>query len=174
MSLFVLYTSFCGFFRAIGHTHSLATALLSLYFFYVYCTQYNKAVSSNVSKLRKAHFTAPSSERRIIMSAPLSKELQTKYNVASIPVRKGDTVRVVRGNKSKKNGKDLKVIGVYRKKYCIHLEGLTTDKNNGTSVQVPIHTSNVVVTDLYMNGSRQSILNRKNRANGNGKKAALD
>lgn len=32
-------------------------------------------------KSRKAHFSAPSSERRVIMSAPLSKELREKYNV---------------------------------------------------------------------------------------------
>jgi large subunit ribosomal protein L26e len=131
-------------------------------------------VTSNVNKQRKAHFTAPSSVRRIIMSAPLSKELQTKYNVASMPVRKGDTVRIVRGSKNKKTGKDIKIVSVYRKKYCIHLDGVTTEKANGTPVQLPIHPSNVVITSLYMNGSRQAILNRKNRSAGDKKGAALD
>lgn len=34
-------------------------------------------------KSRKAHFSAPSSVRRTIMSAPLSKELREKYNVSA-------------------------------------------------------------------------------------------
>ena len=38
-------------------------------------------VTSSRSKQRKAHFTAPSHERRKIMSASLSKELREKYNV---------------------------------------------------------------------------------------------
>jgi hypothetical protein len=39
------------------------------------------ALHSSRRKSRKAHFTAPSSVRRTIMSAPLSKELREKYNV---------------------------------------------------------------------------------------------
>lgn len=38
-------------------------------------------IASSRRKSRKAHFGAPSSVRRTIMSAPLSKELREKYNV---------------------------------------------------------------------------------------------
>ena len=38
-------------------------------------------VSSSRRKSRKAHFSAPSHERRKIMSAPLSADLRKKYNV---------------------------------------------------------------------------------------------
>lgn len=41
----------------------------------------------------QAHFSAPSSERRKIMSAPLSEEMRKKYNVRSLPIRKDDEVR---------------------------------------------------------------------------------
>merc|ERR1712027_281217 len=58
----------------------------------------NKHVSSDRSKSRKRHFTAPSHIRRRLMSAPLSKELRTKYGVRSMPVRKDDEVQVVRGH----------------------------------------------------------------------------
>ena len=44
--------------------------------------KYSKDVSSSRRKSRKAHFSASSSERRVIMSASLSKELQNKYNVS--------------------------------------------------------------------------------------------
>merc|ERR1712096_179403 len=58
----------------------------------------NKHVSNDRSKSRKRHFSAPSHIRRRLMSAPLSKELRTKYGVRSMPVRKDDEVQVVRGH----------------------------------------------------------------------------
>ncbi|XP_020572167.1 60S ribosomal protein L26-2-like, partial [Phalaenopsis equestris] len=50
--------------------------------------------SSSRRKCRKTHFTAPSSVRRKLMSAPLSLDLRGKHNVRSMPVRKdnGSTV----------------------------------------------------------------------------------
>ena len=39
------------------------------------------AVASSRRKSRAAHFKAPSDKRRVIMSAPLSKELREQYNV---------------------------------------------------------------------------------------------
>ena len=54
----------------------------------------NKHVTSDRSKSRKRHFSAPSHIRRRLMSAPLSKELRTKYGVRSMPVRKDDEVQV--------------------------------------------------------------------------------
>ncbi|KAA8895494.1 hypothetical protein FN846DRAFT_784976, partial [Sphaerosporella brunnea] len=40
-------------------------------------------ISSSRRKSRKAHFSAPSSVRRKLMSATLSKELREKYGVRS-------------------------------------------------------------------------------------------
>jgi large subunit ribosomal protein L26e len=42
-------------------------------------------IASSRSKSRKAHFQAPSSERRVILSAPVSKELKEKYGVCTTP-----------------------------------------------------------------------------------------
>ena len=53
--------------------------------------------------------------RRRLMSAPLSKELRTKYGVRSMPVRKDDEVQVVRGHyKGQQVGK---VVQCYRAKF---------------------------------------------------------
>jgi ribosomal protein uL24 len=54
--------------------------------------KFRTTVSSDQGKSRKAHFAASSSQKRIIMSASLSKELQAKYNVRSMPIRKDDEV----------------------------------------------------------------------------------
>ena len=86
------------------------------------------SVSGQRRKARKAHFTAPSHLRRKIMSCHLSKDLKTKYDVRSIPVRKGDVVKIVRGSQK---GRDGKVTAVYRKKWCLHVEKVQRDKTNG-------------------------------------------
>nr|AAP80703.1 ribosome protein L26 [Griffithsia japonica] len=119
----------------------------------------NKAVTSSRRKNRKAHFTAPSSVRRIIMSSPLSPELRQKYKVRSLPIRKHDEVRVVRGQ-YKGEGK---VITCYRKKYVVHIERITRERANQMPVPVGIHPSNCVITKIRMDKDRKSILDRKNR-----------
>lgn len=93
------------------------------------------------------------------MSAPLSSELRQKYNVRSLPIRKDDEVKVVRGQ-YKGEGK---VITCYRKKYVIHIEGVTCDKVSQMPVPVGIHPSNCVITKLKIDKDRKAILDRKNR-----------
>ncbi|KAH6620637.1 translation protein SH3-like domain-containing protein [Chaetomium sp. MPI-SDFR-AT-0129] len=117
----------------------------------------NANVSSSRRKSRKAHFSAPSSVRRNILSAPLSKELREKYNVRSIPIRKDDEVQIVRGLNKDKEGK---VTSVYRLKYVIHVERVTRDKATGQSVPLGIHPSNVVITKLKLDKDREDILAR--------------
>ena len=101
----------------------------------------NTNVSSSRRKCRKAHFCAPSSIRRKLMSAPLSKELRQKYSVRSMPVRKDDEVVVTRGPfKSAQAGK---VTSCYRKKWVLHIERIQREKVNGAAVNVGIHPSKV-------------------------------
>merc|ERR1711926_47117 len=129
----------------------------------------NKYVSSDRSKSRKRHFSAPSHIRRRLMSAPLSKELRTKYGVRSMPVRKDDEVQVVRGHyKGQQVGK---VLQCYRKKFCVYIERIQREKANGASVYVGIHPSKVVIVKLKMDKDRKKILDRraKGRAEATGK-----
>merc|ERR1712142_907669 len=121
----------------------------------------NNAVSSSRRKCRKAHFAAPSSVRRKLMSAPLSKELRQKYAVRSMPVRKDDEVLVTRG--PFKSGQSGKVISVYRKKWVLHIERVQREKANGATVSVGIHPSKVEIVRLKMDRDRKNILDRKKR-----------
>merc|ERR1719217_1220674 len=127
------------------------------------------SVSSQRRKGRKAHFSAPSSVRRKMMSSPLSKELRTKYDCKSVPVRKGDTVLIKCGSKEGGvKGKTGKVITVYRRRWCIHVEKIVRDKRSGNTVQVPIDPSNCEITQLKLDKSRKTLLARKDRANQGG------
>ena len=122
-------------------------------------------VSSQRRKSRKAHFTAPSSIRRRMMSCRLSKELRTKYDCRSIPVRMGDTVHIKTGSvENGVKGKIGKVLTVYRRRWCIHVEKVVRDKKNGSQVQIPISASNCEITQLKLDKSRKALLARKNRS----------
>ncbi|KAI4748618.1 60S ribosomal protein L26 [Aureobasidium sp. EXF-12298] len=120
-------------------------------------TKINTSLSSSRRKSRKAHFSAPSSVRRTIMSAPLSKELREKYNVRSIPIRKDDEVTIVRGSNK---GREGKVTTVYRLKWVIHVDRVAREKSNGQSVPLGISPSKVVITSLKLDKDREEILAR--------------
>ncbi|RDB21173.1 60S ribosomal protein L26-2 [Hypsizygus marmoreus] len=120
--------------------------------------KYNADVSSSRRKSRKAHFSAPSSIRRKLMSSSLSKELRSKHNTRSLPIRKDDEVRIVRG---KYKGREGKVTQVYRKKWVIHVDRVQRDKSNGATAPIGINPSNVVITTIKLDKDRRAILDRK-------------
>merc|ERR1712131_568850 len=129
--------------------------------------KFNKGKTSSRRKNRKAYFNAPSHIRRVFMSAPLSKELKSKYNVRSMPIRKDDEVQIVRGHfKGQQVGK---VVQVYRKKYVVHIERIQREKANGATVHVGIHPSKVVITRLKLDKDRKKILERKAKSRADGK-----
>merc|ERR1712194_646924 len=122
--------------------------------------KFSETCTSSRRKCRKAYFTAPSHERRKLMSAPLSKELRQRYNVRSLPIRKDDEVVVARGSR---NGRDGKVSGVFRKKMVVHIERLSRDKANGQPHNIPMRPSKLVITKLKLDKDRKALLARKER-----------
>lgn len=115
-------------------------------------------VSSSRSKSRKAHFTAPSSVRRVIMSAPLSAALRKEYKVRSLPIRKEDEVQIVRGSYK---GREGKIGQVYRLKFSVQVDKVTKEKSSGSSVPINIHPSNVVITKLKLDDDRKALIAKK-------------
>lgn len=145
--------------KSLIHPTSTATAIVNVVL--KIKMKFNPDVSSSRRKSRKAHFSAPSSVRRKIMSSPLSKELRTKYSVRSLPIRKDDEVRIVRGKYKDREGK---VTQVYRKKWVIHVDRVQRDKSNGASVPIGVHPSKVVITTIKLDKDRRAILDRKDRS----------
>ncbi|MGI0004627.1 MAG: 50S ribosomal protein L24 [Candidatus Nitrosotenuis sp.] len=80
-----------------------------------------------------------------LLCSHLSKELQQKYNRNSIRVTEGDTIRVMRGEFKGVTGK---ITMVSTDKNGISVEGVKKEKLKGGNLDVFIHTSNVLVTDL--------------------------
>lgn len=92
------------------------------------------------------------------MSANLSKELQARHGVRSMPIRKDDEVVITRGVYKTREGK---VTAVYRKKWVVHVERISREKANGATVMVGIPASALTITKLKMDKDRKAALERK-------------
>jgi len=104
-------------------------------------------------------YQAPQHNRYRRFSAPLSSALKSSHNTNSVPVRTGDTVRVMRGDYK---GFEGKVNRVDRSKYRIFVEGVSMEKVDGSTVLIPIHPSKVTITQLNLDDKlRKEILKRK-------------
>merc|ERR1711957_1108310 len=105
-------------------------------------------------------FGSHSEARRKLMSSNLSKELQDRHGVRSMPIRKDDEVVITRGMYKTREGK---VTACFRKKFVVHVERITREKVNGTSVPVGIPASSLCITKLKMDKDRKATLERKNK-----------
>ena len=96
--------------------------------------------------------------RRTFIAA-LSPDLKKKYNVRSMPIRKGDTVTILRGAFRDVEGK---VTQAGKKVVSIYVEGVTKEKSDGSTIFVPIHPSKVMITKINLDDKwRKDILERR-------------
>jgi large subunit ribosomal protein L24 len=120
-------------------------------------------------KQRKLLYNAPAHLRHKLMAAPLSPELIASKGVKTLPVRKGDTVRILRGDHK---GFEGKISRVDPKNYRIYVEGLTREKVDGTNIFVPVHPSKVMIRNLNLDDKwRKAILEIKEEASKKEEKA---
>ena len=82
-----------------------------------------------------------------LLSAPLSIELRTSQKRRTYTVRMGDTVKIVRGDFAGIEGKITK-IDVKRQR--LFVEGVSRETVAGTSTNVSVHSSKVIVTKLNL------------------------
>ena len=99
--------------------------------------------SAQPRKKRKFQYTAPLHLAAKFLNAHLSKELRVKMKKRAMRVRKGDTVKILKG---KFRGLSGKVTGVSRG--LITIEGAIIKKLGGTEIPVEVNPSNVVITQI--------------------------
>jgi large subunit ribosomal protein L24 len=113
----------------------------------------------NPRKQRKMLYNAPAHIRHKFLGAHLSNELIASRGIKTLPVRKGDTIRIVRGDNA---GFEGKVSRVDLKRYRIFVEGLTREKVDGTNIFVSVHPSKVIIRSLNLDDKwRKAIVERK-------------
>jgi large subunit ribosomal protein L24 len=121
-----------------------------------------KPTSSQPRKQRNWLRDAPLHTRRKMLASALDKELKAKYKRNSLPVRKGDTVKIMRGNMKGHSGQ---VMSVDTKNYKIFISGVIAKKADGKEVERPIHPSNVMITELNEEDKqRRQMLQRTSEA----------
>ncbi len=117
--------------------------------------------SKQPRKQRKYRYNAPLHKRRIMVSVHLQKPLRKEYGKRSLPARKGDEVRIMRGKFSGTSGKisrvDLKALKVY-------VDNAKVKKVSGQEVEVPLDPSNLMITKLeFDDKKRRTFLKRKGK-----------
>ncbi len=116
-------------------------------------------MSKQPRKQRKLLYKAPLHIRHKLMSVALSKELRDQHGKRSIPVKKGDTVQVMRGDFKDHEGKVEKVD---LKNYRVIVEGVSVQKPDGNQVFHSIHPSKLRIVELDLDDEeRNQIMERK-------------
>jgi large subunit ribosomal protein L24 len=96
---------------------------------------------------RRALYTASTFERRVRMAVPLSRELRRRFRRRSVPLRKGDTVRVMSGSFV---GREERVAKIDRRGYSVTLDNVTLKTGEAKLKPLPIRTSHLVLTKLNL------------------------
>jgi len=81
------------------------------------------------------------------MSAPLSRELRARFKRRALPVRKGDTVRVLSGSFV---GREERVAKLDRRAYSVTLDNVTLKTAEDKLKPLSIRTSHLVITRLNL------------------------
>ena len=101
--------------------------------------------SSKPRTQRKRAANAPLHVKRLLASSHLAPELHDKAKgrlPRALPVRKGDTVRIMRGGF---RGREGKVVSVDRVHGTVVIEGITIEKVDEKKVGRPLHASNLMI-----------------------------
>lgn len=110
-------------------------------------TEWSKHWKSSIrpGKQRKYRYNAPLHIKQKFMDVHLSPELRKKYGIRHVMVRKGDKVKIVRGQYKKKTGKILKVLIIRQK---VHMEGIEQTRKDGTKSFVALQPTNLMIIEL--------------------------
>ncbi len=101
--------------------------------------------SKRPGKQRKYRGNLPLHQRKKLVNANLSKELRAKYKKRSMSIKKGFTVKIMKGKFKKKQGKVSKV---NLKKLQIIVEGIQIKKLDGSKANFPLRASNLQIVKL--------------------------
>lgn len=107
------------------------------------------------SKQRKRMYEAPLHRRQKMVSSHLSKDLRKQFGKRSLPARKGDEVKVMRGTHKGKTGK---ISRVDLKKLKIYIENIKRTKSTGEDSIIPFNPSNLMIINVVIEDPRRKKL----------------
>jgi large subunit ribosomal protein L24 len=110
--------------------------------------------SKQPRKQRKYKAKAPLHLKRKLMGVNLSKDLRKTHEKRTITVRKGDTVKIMKG---KYVGKKGKIMSVSIKNSKVTVEGIQIKKLDGSKVEVKLQPSNLQIIELNLDDRKRKI-----------------
>jgi len=110
--------------------------------------------SKQPRKQRKYKAKAPLHLKRKLMGINLSKDLRKTHEKRTITVRKGDTVKIMKGKYKGKKGKIMSVSIKYSK---VTVEGIQIKKLDGSKVEVKLQPSNLQIIELNLDDRKRKI-----------------
>lgn len=132
----------------------------------VFSTTWKRSVQRR--KQRKYLYNSPLHLKQKQVHVHLSKSLRDKHGLRNIQVKKGDKIKVLRGQHKNKEGK---VDRVNLKSGKVYVSGIEYIKKEGARMPVALTSSNLMVVDLVAGDKKrkQKLNNKDNSKNQNNK-----
>lgn len=108
--------------------------------------------STQPRKQRKYRYNAPLHLQQKLVHTHLSPLLRKKYHLRSIQIRKGDKVKILRGQFKKKEGIAEQVI---LKRGVVFVNGMEIIKKDGGKILFPLSPSVLMITELELKDRRR-------------------
>jgi large subunit ribosomal protein L24 len=115
--------------------------------------------SKKPKKQRKYMAQAPNHIKRKLISSHLSKALRETQKKRALPLRKKDTVKVMRGPFKKRTGK---VLDINTKNNKVYIEGIQKTKKDGSKISITFDASNLQIIELNTEDKRR--INKNHQA----------
>ncbi|MFW9801520.1 MAG: 50S ribosomal protein L24 [Candidatus Thorarchaeota archaeon] len=109
-------------------------------------------------KQRRRIYKSPIHSHKKMLKCRLDEFLREEYGLRSLVVKKGDLVRVMRGQFRDTEGK---VVRVDYNAVRVYLESATTTKADGKEAQIPVHPSNLMLVKIELDDDRKRIIDNK-------------
>ncbi|MFX1263875.1 MAG: 50S ribosomal protein L24 [Promethearchaeota archaeon] len=117
-----------------------------------------KVSSKSPRKQRRRIYKSPLHVRKNMLKCRLDEFLQEEYGIRSMVIKKGDLVRILRGQFRDTEGK---VTSVDYRAIRVHLESATVTKADGKEANIPVHPSNLMLVKLELDDDRKRLLEKK-------------
>ena len=105
-----------------------------------------------MAKQRKYRLFAPLHKKAEKLSAHLSSELKEKYGTRSLRLRKGDTVRISRGQFKKKTGK-VEELDIRSGK--VFVAGIENTRKDGSKSFYSLEPSNLIIIETKIEDAKR-------------------
>ncbi|MHA1904672.1 MAG: 50S ribosomal protein L24 [Candidatus Thorarchaeota archaeon] len=117
-----------------------------------------KPSSKSPRKQRRQIYLSPLHSHKNRLKCRLDEFLREEYAMRSMVPKKGDLVKIMRGQFRDTEGK---IVRVDYRHIRVYVESATTTKSDGKEVQVPMHPSNLMLVKLELDDDRNRIIERK-------------